>query len=324
MPATVAAAMPRVFRPRLDRATLLVALFLTACSERALPLSPAPSEAVSACVAEAACLPTIDLQSCIHEFDDILAHPTSAILALTSPAEVACLAKATDCNAVAGCLPSQMCSTDPGSCVGDVVHTCGVAFDCEPYGLHCEVQSWVGVGGVKHPANWVCGFESCDNPIPPRCQGSKVVACENGAVVQSLDCADYGQVCATNTAGAPQCTGTGPACDGHTTGPPLRCEKEVLVQCANNHESRTDCAAEELHCISPDGGVPGCALDDQCDPSHFTPSCFNARMLQLCHYGQLQTFDCRQAGFSGCVDDSKSCDGDAGCAGRTEGAHCAP
>lgn len=285
-----------------ERCSLIAVAFLTVagCGTRRAPLLPS-DDVVRACMTAVACgVASPAFQDCVSEltFGDPQALAASGLIA---PSAIPCLAAAgTDCARAQACgnngMPASTCDgTIPAMCDGDVVHKCAgesghlhtAAFDCASVGLHCFAFSQVGGA--------TCGYGSCPAP-GETCEGTTALRCENGVLLEPIDCTQYSAVCGTTPSGNPGCVGTGATC----TSTYQRCDGDTAVACgAGNPERRTNCAAQGLRCVTSEGSAY-CDDDTQCQVDSAGQTC-NGGRLTYCFAGMWLTADCIANGFSGCA-----------------------
>ena len=205
---------------------------------------------------------------------------------------------APDCQQVAEAVGGGMvCSgATADNCDGNTLRTCrwgfAMKFDCSSVGLVCSSGN----------ANAGCGFGDCaaSQEGESYCVGPNYVAeCSHGRYVPAVDCATFGGVCA-GPPGAAHCDGAGGSmCNTGGT-----CVGTTIVACVAGFLGSVDCAPfynDNFTCFAAEGGLPVCAIGQDCDPSLATDSC-NRQMTQVrfCNEGINDTYDCTGNGYSGC------------------------
>lgn len=235
----------------------------------------------------------------------------------------ACLAEATSCEAVSGCMQgggdarvAAFCSQQQGvvsGCDGDRLVTCGEddahpsqAIDCAKIGASCrEVRS---AGGLVVRACW--SSQRCPAGAPEsRCDGpSSVVSCRDGAferVVcrpgttceEAID--EAGEtVAACELPGRRRCEARGAR----------HCEEDRLVECDHAGSTSkvrvTDCVGFGLRCAGV-GPRAGCYVPTnvECD-KELLPKC-EGESVVFCAAGRLVKVSCSGMGLGACDPSAK-------------------
>jgi hypothetical protein len=256
------------------------------------------------------------LASCVMAAS--LSLPWTGDPVVVTPAQLSCMADAgLDCDRALDCVSvpaTTPCPSPTWGCDGDTLRRCDafrgdrvVSEDCAAEGLHC-----IPVGSQAR-----CGFEACDpTTLRVTCLDNRIVLCARylfadgtvGGVLQpGEDCSDHDATCVVGTDG-PICVGKGAACTPFPWGGGLACDGDVLIGCENGYETRTDCTASGLHCVTLTGslGAAGrivCAHQSEvivCVVSDFNV-CKGTR-LDYCDQHGNQSLDCTCLGYSGCSD----------------------
>jgi hypothetical protein len=234
-----------------------------------------------------------------------------------TPAQLSCIAEAgLDCDRALDCVSTPAptpCPSPTWWCDGDTLRRCDafrgdrvISEDCAAEGMRC-----VPVGSGAR-----CGLAVCDvGTIAADCLDNRVVSCigytfsdgtSGGVVTPREDCGDHDATCAIGPNGA-ECVGNGAPCTPFPGGG-LACDGDVLVGCENGYETRLDCAASGLHCVTLTGSVPGagrivCARQPEiviCGVIDFY-AC-QGTTLYYCDENGNQSLDCKCLGYRDCSD----------------------
>ena len=206
-----------------------------------------------------------------------------------------------DCDAVFACYGADRaagsCSISSyrGSCKGDKATFCSSSnqeqsLDCASAGLQCALNK-------TYAWDAKCGRGECSTGYAARCDGGKLIYCENG-IISIDDCATQGLACGSD-GGRAECVGN--TSDGCSPGGyNSRCEGSVAYSCTRGKVRREDCsersynkrcqggACAETHSACTTGSFDRCAGDK----------------LEACVDGQWQSYDCGSRGFDPCLSSS--------------------
>ena len=199
------------------------------------------------------------------------------------PAE--CALEANECGDAVACFgagsaPAACESGTEPRCDGDVLRECDsgrqldLARDCAAEGLSCRLNEF----GDPHCAMaGECTEASCDGDVPVHCFG--------GIPVPWASC-DPGRCVVAD--GSVSCGGEGEPCDE----PIFRCDGDVAVTCQSGFVHREQCRAGS--CRTDDGAR--CVTTEEC-----RVRCEGTAVVR-CVGGEVQSYDCTQWGFTGCMD----------------------
>jgi hypothetical protein len=191
------------------------------------------------------------------------------------------------------------------TCDGDQVVVCdstnggyGITFeDCAPQGMHC--------GQANSNAACTDG-NSCTQPANPHCDGSRVVGCDPGTLLeQSQDCSANGGTCDPISLGpfsSAACVGPGVTlCDDMTY--QSHCDGNVEVFCLFGTVASIDCTVPYYDgtCVTSANGIACVPNANQCTAA--TPDACDGNDFLTCGTDQkLARVDCTSLGFRTCGD----------------------
>lgn len=203
------------------------------------------------------------------------------------PVDVRCMAAATTCDGVLGCLSMTRtegtCANEDCSASGSSV-TClpgaRLEQDCAARGQSCTM----GIDGSYCQDE--CEIESCSGDVLDRCDDNP-----------DLDCGRLGWSC---DPGGPRCSdGTAFLCASED-----HCDGAELVECVFGYEMRLDCdrlvAGTTCRTV---GGVGFCGTGTACGVSAPGAETCSGTGLLFCARGELVTRDCTAYGamFTACT-----------------------
>lgn len=249
-----------------------------------------------ACVNAYACLaPPIDgptLPSCLGHLDDF-----DTVISIYRPDQILCLAAAgADCMKARACLgyTIEPCSPDGVRCDGDRLVDCsrgsGLVLDCRG-GLWFDDDATCIPASEPSRTNPTCGLATCTDSTPDRCDGTRILGCNNG-VLQAVDCAELGGTCMSDGTGV-TCSGIGATCTSS------RCEGTTLTRCEGGHEYVYHCAEmfDGGTCFNYGREGASCDFGPSCSGTYATCA---GDVTQLCVLGAQTSVDCVASGFARC------------------------
>ena len=287
----------RVVPPALEDVEQVCAL-LTSCPDLPIPASMVPT----------------DFASCVKSISSQLASPGGVAFSLLVRE---CGLRANSCSELRTC---GLRGANATACAGRGRDNPAGYCDIDGRALSCFHERIAGVrdcprGGEQcsvREGQAACSLGACPPEIAeggaPVCSasGTRIVMCEHG-VLNSLDCAAFGLICATNGPAGSRCAPPTAPCIGTST----RCEGDVSVSCYNGHEVSVECGAAGMTCApsaapgaTPDGRTVGSCVaaapaGAACDPNA-PPRCEGAT-LRYCSAGQPRSFLCKTLGFNRCA-----------------------
>ena len=259
-----------------------------------VPPALTPDEATTACVLFGSCMGD-GINDC---YTDAMPY--------WSTSEARCvLAAGADCKAVMACFGMTVvldpsCTTKSTTCDGTNLVTCadGVRATVACPDASLLLAAGVGSTCVATATGALCGDATC-SAASATCNGSVASSCNTSkGVAMSIDCAEYGQSCASGVCTA---AGGGGACASGTL---PRCDGAAIVRCSAGVELYTDCGAiaVDATCFPGSGTAtePYCGFGSACYPTKGLETC-SGNSVTFCAAGVTATVDCTSLGFTRCL-----------------------
>jgi hypothetical protein len=203
------------------------------------------------------------------------------------------------CDAVYACWGASRsaptCGTDfKARCEGSKAHSCdtiaGVEFtlDCSLAGLQCRVRDPASPGAFEAD----CTVGACEPTTQPRCDGNRLLSCNEGGNLGIEDCGAGGLTCGQGTQGL-DCIGAGEeGCNIFDS----RCDGNTAVVCTGGRVHRIDCSSHP-YATRCDQGACAPAGNECAD----TFNRCKEDSLEYCLDGRWHTLDCAGLGLGPCA-----------------------
>lgn len=180
-------------------------------------------------------------------------------------------------------------------CEGSKAHSCDTiadvefALDCSLAGLQCRVRDPASPGTFEAD----CTVGGCESATLPRCDGNRLLSCNEGGNLAIEECGASGLACGQGPQGQLDCIGPS---DESCSSLDSRCDGNTAVVCTGGRVHRIDCSSHPYNTRCDQGNCV--AAGNECLET------FNrckGDSLEYCLDGSWHTLDCAGLGLGPCA-----------------------